>query len=495
MRPKPFLVVVLIGMLLVSACQGISTPAAYPNATDIKSEKEAILQQAYAVVDEYNALIETEKQTGNFGAAGDVYFLFRGESLKRVQQKETEVLNKIAELNEAYYQLTLQEISMGAAYPNQQEAADREFKLAMGDFSGPSKEEWENGTYVSIYSTQSGVYSKVAIGDLYLIVRENNILSATAQAKYEEHLNTIPVPENIVQAIQRIEGKGSHVKVGGSSGFSDPSLKRVILTTYQTETRAYAFYDRTDQLISINPKEMPAGIQSLSVEELEKLAWELVSLASPGINMDTLTPDHRQKIGTYFFQWIDNSKTLSNGHHPKIQVGLNGKGELLSYYNTIPLAINPTDTVTPDEIDVHAIQRVEGMRSQVKVGGDSGFTLTPLFSSDSFLSRYETDSRYYAFDGLTHRIIAIHPKTMPAGIVDLPVPELEKIVRDLIALAAPDLNLDALTPDHSSKTGTYLFHWDDPTKQFEDGTYYYIQVEMNGKGELLSYVNLIPLAR
>jgi hypothetical protein len=84
---------------------------------------------------------------------------------------------------------------------------------------------------------------------------------------------------------------------------------------------------------------------------------------------------------------------------------------------------------------------------------------------------------------------------MPAGIVDLPVPELEKMVRDLIALAAPDLNLDALTPDHSSKTGTYLFHWDDPTKQFEDGTYYYIQVEVNGKGELLSYVNLIPLAR
>lgn len=337
MQPKPFLMVVLIGMLLVSACQGINTPAAYPNATDTKSEKEAILQQAYAAADEYNAFVETENQTGNIIDFGGEYFLFKGESLKRAQQKETEVLNKIAELNEAYYQLTLQEISMGA-YPNQQYAATREFKWALSDFSEPTDEEWENGTYVLIYSTQSGVYSKVAIGNLYLIVRENNILSATAQAKYEEHLNSIPVPENIVQAIQRIEGKDTHVKVGGSSGFSDPSLPRVILTTYQTETRAYAFYDRTDQIISISPKEKPSGIQSLSVEELEELAWELVSLASPGINMDTLTPNHGQKIGTYFFQWIDNSKTLSNGHHPKIQVGLNGKGELISYYNTIPLA-------------------------------------------------------------------------------------------------------------------------------------------------------------
>lgn len=338
MRPRQFLVsLILIGMLFVSACQGISTPAAYPNATDIKSKKEALIQQAYAVVDEYNAFVETEKQTGNFIDTDGEWFLFTGESLKRVQQKETEMQNKIAELNEAYYQLVVQEISMGA-YPNQQEAADREFKWGMGDFSEPTEEEWKNGTHVLIYSTESGVYSRVAIGDLYLIVRENEILSATAQAKYEEHLNTIPIPENIVQVIQRIEGKDSHVKVGGSSGFSDPSLPRVILTTYQTETRSYAFYDRTDQIISISPKEKPSGIQSLSVEELKKLAWELVSLASPDINRDTLTPDHGQKIGTYFFQWIDNSKTLSNGLHPQIQVGLNGKGELISYYNTIPLA-------------------------------------------------------------------------------------------------------------------------------------------------------------
>lgn len=499
MRPKPFLMVVLIGMLPVSACQGISTPAAaYPNATDIKSEKEAILQQAYAVVDEYNALIETEKQTGNFGPAGAEYFLFRGESLKRVQQKETEVQNKIAELNEAYYQLILQEISEGA-YPNQQGAAAREFKWAMSDFSEPTDEEWKNGTYVSIYSTESGVYSRVAIGDLYLIVRENNILSATAQAKYEEQQDAIPVPEKIVQVIQRIEGKDTHVKVGGSSGFSDPSLRRVILTTYQTATRAYAFHDLTDQIISINPKEMPSEARPISKEKLEKIARDLVAQASPDIDLNMLTPDHSEKRGgdtaNFFFQWIDTSKTLSNGKPPQIQVGLNGKGELISYYNTIPLAINPTDTVTPDEIDVSVIQRVEGMRSQVKVGGDSRFTLTPRFSSDSFLYRYETDSRYYALDGITRRIIAITPKIMPTGIVDLPVSELEKMVRDLIALAEPNLDLDKLTPNHSSKTGIYLFHWDHPTIRFEDGTYYYIQVEVNGRGELISYVNLIPLAR
>jgi hypothetical protein len=342
MQPKPFLMgLVLIGMLLVSACQGINTPAAYPNATDIKSEKEAILQQAYAAADEYNAFVETENQNGNIIDFGGEYFLFKGESLKRAQQKETEVLNKIAELNEAYYQLTLQEISMGA-YPNQQYAATREFKWTMSDFSEPTEEEWKNGTYVSIYSTENGIYSRVALGDLYLIVRENNILSATAQAKYEEHLNSIPVPDNIVQVIQRIEGKDSHVKVGGSSGFSDPSLPRVILTTYQTETRSYAFYDQTDWIISISPKEKPSETKPISTQELEKIARDLAALAFPEINLDMLTPDHGEKrsgdTANFFFQWIDTSKTLSNGLHPQIQVGLNGKGELLGYYNTIPLA-------------------------------------------------------------------------------------------------------------------------------------------------------------
>ncbi len=319
--------------------------------------------------------------------------------------------------------------------------------------------------------------------------------NATDIKSEKEATNSVQVPENIIQVIQRIEGKDAHVKAGGSSGFLDPSLTGVILTPYQTETRSYAFYDLTDQIISITPKEKPSGIQSLSVEELEKLAWDLVTLASPDINIDTLTSNHGQKIGTYFFQWMDTSKTLSNGLHPQIQVGLNGKGELISYYNTIPLATNSTNSVTPNEIDILAIQRVEGTNSQVKVGGDSGFTLTPLFSSDSFLSRYETDNRYYALDGITHQIIAINPKTIPTGIVDLPVPELEKLVRDLIELAVPNLNLDALIPDHSSKAGIYIFHWDDPTKRFDNGTYYYLQVEVNGKGELLSYVNLIPLAR
>jgi hypothetical protein len=52
MRPKPFLMVVLIGMLLVSACQGINTPATLPTATatfnmseqEISLSEEALLR-------------------------------------------------------------------------------------------------------------------------------------------------------------------------------------------------------------------------------------------------------------------------------------------------------------------------------------------------------------------------------------------------------------------------------------------------------------------
>lgn len=343
-------------MFLASSCAPVTQAVPYPNSsvpTDIstftvtpsQSEKDLIIEQIHELVDQYNAFLEKEKQTGNFVTFelpdGSEGFLLTNESLKRAQQEETEVRNKIAELNEAYYQLASQENSKGA-YPNQQYAASREFRMAMGEYSGPTEEEWENGTYVSIYSADSGGYSKVAIGDLYLIVKENEIFSATAQAKYEEHLDSLPVPENIIQAIQRIEGKDSHVKVGYSSGFSDPSLPGLILNTYQTETRYYAFDDQTNQIIAIDPVEMPSGSEPISTEELEKIARDLVARASPEINLDVLTPDHGEKragnTANLFFRWIDTSKMLSNGNHPFIQIGLTGKGELLNYVNTIPLA-------------------------------------------------------------------------------------------------------------------------------------------------------------
>lgn len=336
--------------MAITACQSSATAAPFPTPTptapaSIQQKKAAILQEITALVDQYNAFLEKEKQTGNFVTFelpdGSEGFLLTNESLKRAQQKETEVRNKIAELNEAYYQLASQENSKGA-YPNPQYAATREFRIAMGEYSGPTKEEWENGTYVSIYSADSGGYPKVAIGDLYLIVKESEILNATAQAKYEEHLDSLPVPENIIQAIQRIEGKESHVKVGYSSGFSDPSLPGLVLNTYQTETRYYAFDDQISQIIAINPVEMPSDSEPISIEELEKIARNLVARASPGINLDALTPDHGEKragnIANLFFRWIDISKMLSNGNHPYIQIGLTGKGELLNYINLIPLA-------------------------------------------------------------------------------------------------------------------------------------------------------------
>jgi DNA-binding CsgD family transcriptional regulator len=293
MRPKPFLVVVLIGMLLVSACQGINTPAAYPNVTDTKSEKEAILQQAYAAADEYNAFVETENQTGNIIDFGGEYFLFKGESLKRAQQKETEVLNKIAELNEAYYQLTLQETSAGA-YPNQQYAATREFKLAMGDFSGPSEEEWKNGTSVSIYSTQNGVYSRVAIGDLYLIVREDNILSATAQAKNEEAINSIPVPENIVQAIHRA--------AQGYMILEQDQMETIRKWREEVETKASRLTSREKEILILLAK----GLDNKTISEQLGISCKTVAYHATSI-FSKLSVQTRQEALIWAMKYLPNN--------------------------------------------------------------------------------------------------------------------------------------------------------------------------------------------
>jgi len=164
-----------------------------------------------------------------------------------------------------------------------------------------------------------------------------------------------------------------------------------------------------------------------------------------------------------------------------------------------PSAATSTFTVTPakidSELDIQAIQKIEGEDSQIKYADRADFSLPYL--SDVSLSTYETDSRYYTLDDQTHQIIAIEPKNMPSGSEGLSMQELEKLAREMIALASPEINLDTLTPKHGSKIGTYFFHWEDRTRSFVEGdrSYPCAQVGLTGKGELLNYINTLPMSR
>ncbi len=72
----------------------------------------------------------------------------------------------------------------------------------------------------------------------------------------------------------------------------------------------YTLDSRLRLVVWIEPKNMPQGSEGHSVQELEKLAREMIALVSPEINLDVLTPSFGQKIGTYFFRWEDLTKPV-----------------------------------------------------------------------------------------------------------------------------------------------------------------------------------------
>jgi hypothetical protein len=109
---------------------------------------------------------------------------------------------------------------------------------------------------------------------------------------------------------------------------------------YETEEKYYTLDSRLRLVVFILPKNMPQGVEGLSVQELEKMSRDMIALVSPEVNLGPLTYTFNQKIGTYFFRWEDLTKPLLDDgrSYPFVQVGMNGKGELLNYYNTLSMS-------------------------------------------------------------------------------------------------------------------------------------------------------------
>ena len=58
------------------------------------------------------------------------------------------------------------------------------------------------------------------------------------------------------------------------------------------------------------------------------------------MKLEELSLTHTSVTGNYLFRWEDRSKALleDGRSYPFIQVALNASGELLNFYNTLPLA-------------------------------------------------------------------------------------------------------------------------------------------------------------
>ena len=127
-------------------------------------------------------------------------------------------------------------------------------------------------------------------------------------------------------------------------------------------------------------------------------------------------------------------------------------------------------------------------------------TSLPYYRNDLTLFQYRTRKNYYVLnaDGAVIEITPVQGAsttglTLPA---QLTTDQLEDNARSFINLIAPGTNLDALTLDVGLKTSNSFFKWEDRTKPALDGGGFpYIQVAINLDGEMLNYINTLPLSR
>jgi len=341
MKTNKTIITILSIALFLSACQ----------SKQISPEQKSILQEIQETAETYNSLVEKKIAQGEFtfqapplDNAVDQYAI---RSNRMFHQEYMKITDKLYELNEKYYLLVnnIGITNVPLSYPNSTSTDPAEMRYG---FQQWLEEERKTGSFVEIYS-ETGEKIPILIGESYVQMRikmSSLILSGIDPVIPEESYNNTYnqptlIPGNIdTEIIQKIEGRKSYVNYANMFVHSgDPGIPMFDQVTYQTDTQRYYTMDAsTHEVIAIDPFTMPDTGEGLSLQELETLARDMVSLAAPGLDLDTLTPEPGSKISNYFYRWTDHNKQLADGSPPYIQIGLTGKGELLSYINLIPLA-------------------------------------------------------------------------------------------------------------------------------------------------------------
>lgn len=170
----------------------------------------------------------------------------------------------------------------------------------------------------------------------------------------------------------------------------------------------------------------------------------------------TLQNKDFDKLIQEFSLWSENE--VINGETAKIYSTADGLyynlliGEsyvrLKQWENTIALERAALNNLSNDliEKDIVEIQRVD--KTSLPVFLDIG--VFPYYRSDLNLSTYEDNINLYVLNSQTHKIIEISPKQLPS-VSEGNAQELEQQARELIALIAPEVNLDLLITAHGEK--------------------------------------------
>ena len=309
--------------------------------------REKLQAQAEKLVEAYNQLVKLEQKSGegkitHTEDTGEERYLFTGKSYEKIIQAFQNLSTQKAAIFEQYLRLYRQD-HQPTPYPAQgtKEQTLQYYRQLLGENQARMEMLLKSENVDKIYNPDFGSYEATIrfedaawfqlAGEALDALRLNTELSPELLKKHLTILKNLE-PETPAAEIQR--------------SITSLPFYRNDLTFFQyvTGTRVYVL-DASGDVIEISPIEPPqtsdlTPLAPLSKAELEKKARSLIQLWAPGTDLEALTEAGGEKINTFFFRWENREKALLDDgrSYPFIQVGFNEDGELLNYYNTLPLA-------------------------------------------------------------------------------------------------------------------------------------------------------------
>jgi hypothetical protein len=329
--------------IVTAAVQQTITQAPTPTQ-DLETQRQKIWDQVILDVSEFNQLVEREKLLGEVenthnDQTGEDFFTFIGESDKKIRTAHDHLIDRIHELHDESLALYKQEYNP-TPFPtfSTKEEALNFYYQTMQENQDWLEEQDKAKNVLKVYDPDRGGYISL------LPFEQMDWLALRNEALNQVRLAAELSPERQAQHKSIVEGLDRQPVI--ASEITSLPFYRNDITLFQYQTQKNYYVLNTDgTVIEIIPVQIPlidqfTPVALLNVNQLEENARVLIASIAPATDLETLTSAFGSKIGSYFFRWEDRTKPLLDDGRsfPFIQVALSQNGELLNYYNTLPLS-------------------------------------------------------------------------------------------------------------------------------------------------------------
>lgn len=327
-----------------STIHASGTQILMPTEEDIAARKQKIWDEVSRDIADFNQLVEQEKLLGNIETShnsetGQEIFRFTGESDSKIRAAHKNLFDRINALYEEYLTLYKQDYNPTPfpMFSTKEESLKFYYQTLQEDQDWLETQEKAEDV-LKIYDPDRGIYVSLLSFEQssWLVLRNEALNKLRLEAELSSDLLA-----NHKTIVEKLDGAPVEASEITSLPFYRSDLT---LFQYQTENNFYVL-NADGMIIQIIPIRMPLSDTltpnaPLSTALLEEKALSLINLFAPGTDLQILTPAGGSKIGSFFFRWEDRTKPLLDDgrSYPFIQVALNSDGELLNYYNTLPLS-------------------------------------------------------------------------------------------------------------------------------------------------------------